>query len=490
MVVWRTVPAVLLVSLVLIACNGEATPETADTPASTSTSTHTEVTGGPIRVIVDYSPTVSDVGGLLYLLSHPEVEVAAVSLPVTGEAGCELGLDVTLGLLQMMERDMVPVACDPTHPEDSNQWPPAFLDGMENLGFGLSSSTSNPYPGTGPELIVETVSSSSTPVVIWAVGPLTNVARAFEIDPEIATNIAEVVIMGGAVDVPGNVFDSPAEWNFYIDARAARDVLDSGAPITLVPLDATNDVPVPGWYQRAMRQLPRTEQVTYLDRMVQLFPSVTSGFFYFWDELAAMVLTGDIDVTTEQAHVSVVSDGAESGRAMRDTSGTEITVVTGVEDPDAFYRVFLSLLSASSFETPSASDEEQAYFEGLERSLDGLQEAVEQLFSDPSLDPGADYDQAAVVAAMDQIFTIFSDSLPVVEGLSPPAGLEQLHDAYLAETRMLAEAKDGVLAKLSVAQSWDEASAALEVLGTNDACLNMQAEADYRGADINLLCEG
>lgn len=57
--------------------------------------------------------------------------------------------------------------------------------------------------------------------------------------------------MGGVVDVPGNVGAShggidnmAADWNIYVDPRAAAIVLQSGVPITLVPLDATNHVPV------------------------------------------------------------------------------------------------------------------------------------------------------------------------------------------------------------------------------------------------------
>jgi inosine-uridine nucleoside N-ribohydrolase len=85
------------------------------------------------RVIVDYSPTVSDVGALLYLLTSPDVEVVAITLPVTGEARCDLGMEVTLGVLALLGREDVPVACDPDRPEDAGEWPIEFLTGMDSL---------------------------------------------------------------------------------------------------------------------------------------------------------------------------------------------------------------------------------------------------------------------------------------------------------------------------------------------------------------------
>lgn len=480
---WRLLPAVLLVSIALVSCADEVSPDTSTT-AATLTSTSSVPPDSPTQVIVDYSPTVSDVGGLLYLLTHPDFEVVAISLPVTGEAGCELGLEVTLGLMAMMGRQDVPVACDPREPDGFNPWPTAFLRGQENLGFGLPASEGSPYSGTGPELIAETISSSDSPVVIWAVGPLTNIARAFEIDPELANSVERVVIMGGAVDVPGNVFDDVAEWNFYVDAEAAHDVIQSGAPITLVPLDATNDVPVPAWYPLALERVPRTDQVVYLDRMVQLFPSVTSGFYYFWDELAAMVVTGDVEVSTQYADLTVVAEGDEAGRTLRDASGSQVTIVNGVTDPESFYREFISVLSGSPFQTPTAAEVEREYFEAVERSLEGLTEALEQL------DPGSEFEQESVVTAVDGLFTVLSESLILVEELEPPPGLEPLHAEYLEELRAVVTARDEVLSGIETAESWDEAFQAFGVFGDNDACLDMQGEANYLGVEIDLLCAG
>jgi inosine-uridine nucleoside N-ribohydrolase len=112
-----------------------------DVEALTTSTAAAVDSSGPTLVIVDYSPTVSDVGGLMYLLAHPDVEVIAISLPVTGEAGCDLGLEVTLGILSMFGQEGIPVACDPETPGHARPWPPEFLEGNQNLSSGLPVST-------------------------------------------------------------------------------------------------------------------------------------------------------------------------------------------------------------------------------------------------------------------------------------------------------------------------------------------------------------
>ena len=80
-------------SFLAYACAPTTVETTSTSEATSNVTTTTGVvavdTSGPTPVIVDYSPTVSDVGGLMYLLAHPRVDVIAISLPVTGEAGGE-----------------------------------------------------------------------------------------------------------------------------------------------------------------------------------------------------------------------------------------------------------------------------------------------------------------------------------------------------------------------------------------------------------------
>ncbi|WP_025156855.1 nucleoside hydrolase [Leifsonia aquatica] len=84
--------------------------------------------------------------------------------------------------------------------------------------------------------IVELLRAAPGEYTIVAIGPLTNIAMALELEPRLPELVRELVIMGGAFDVPGFL----QELNFGIDPEAAHLVLASGAPITLVPLDTTS----------------------------------------------------------------------------------------------------------------------------------------------------------------------------------------------------------------------------------------------------------
>jgi inosine-uridine nucleoside N-ribohydrolase len=90
--------------------------------------------------------------------------------------------------------------------------------------------------------IGETVLKYPGDVSIVAVGPLTNVAMDLKLYPEIADNVKEIIVMGGGIGrLPrgeGNITPS-AEFNFWVDPESAKIVLQSGAPMTLVPLNVT-----------------------------------------------------------------------------------------------------------------------------------------------------------------------------------------------------------------------------------------------------------
>ena len=337
----------LAIAIVLSSCVSSVEDTTILGSEASPTSTAVAVdASGPTLVIVDYSPTVSDVGGLMYLLAHPDVEVIGISLPVTGEAGCDLGFEVTFGILSMFAQEEIPVACDPEIPGHARSWPPEFLEGHENLSSGLPVSTVTASDEPAPDMIARTAMEAGRPVVIYAVAPLTNVARAFDAHPDLADVVERIVIMGGAVNVPGNVEGANAEWNLWVDVPAAVAVISSGVPVTLVPLDATNFVPIPVSYQRALSEAEQTDAIVYLDRMVGLFPAVTSGFYFMWDELAASVAAGETYTTSKQMSIVVVDRGSDAGNTAAG-EGSLVTVAINVEDRDGFYTHFLGTLAGS-----------------------------------------------------------------------------------------------------------------------------------------------
>jgi inosine-uridine nucleoside N-ribohydrolase len=89
--------------------------------------------------------------------------------------------------------------------------------------------------------LFDLVRRSPGELTLIALGPLTNLAHALRRDAQVVRQLAGVVIMGGAVTVPGNV-TPVAEFNIYVDPEAAQIVFSSGLPITLIGLDVTEQV--------------------------------------------------------------------------------------------------------------------------------------------------------------------------------------------------------------------------------------------------------
>ena len=107
-------------------------------------------------------------------------------------------------------------------------------DGMGDIGLPLSGR--NPAPGRAVEVLIETILASPGEITLVTLGPLTNVAAALTIAPEIASAVPRCFVMGGTGAGHGNVTPL-GEFNFWCDPEAAEVVLRSGMPLTLVGWD-------------------------------------------------------------------------------------------------------------------------------------------------------------------------------------------------------------------------------------------------------------
>lgn len=304
----------------------------------------------PTAVIIDTDMTTDDWMAILYILNDPDIEVEAITVTGTGFGACDSGTHIALGLLAMTEYGNVPVSCWTDTPlMGENPIPPEWRVTME-----AAEALELPEGGVvaaddAVELFTGTIENASQNITVLALGPLTNVGAALEANPALTEKIDMIYIMGGAVDVPGSgVSDenASAEWNIYADPRAARLVFDSGAPITLVPLDATNEAPVtPEFVERlATGNTPETQFI--YEALGGSAESIASGSYYFWDPLAAAVLTNPELVTLESRNVSVIDEpGPDYGRTQPDDNGREIQVATQ-PDVEAFTELFFTTLNS------------------------------------------------------------------------------------------------------------------------------------------------
>ncbi len=193
----------------------------------------------PTPVVIDCDTGVDDAMAVLYGLLAPEVEVVALTC-VWGNIGAEIATANTLRLLEIVERPGVPVAMGAGKPLVGPKWRlEGGVHGADGQGnTNLPPPTLEPVGESAAEMLVQVAHERPGELTLVPVGPLTNVATAVLMDPEIARLYKGVVLMGGAFLVPGNAARW-AEANIWHDPEAAQIVFEAGWPVTAVGLDVT-----------------------------------------------------------------------------------------------------------------------------------------------------------------------------------------------------------------------------------------------------------
>lgn len=190
------------------------------------------------RIILDTDPGIDDAFALFLALASPEVQLEAITT-VSGNVDVNKTTRNALALLELAGRTDIPVARGCPEPLVRQVVSAAHVHGDNGLGGAVL-----PEPHTRPlsqhaiEVIIEKILAAPGEITLVPIGPLTNIALALRTEPRLAEYVREVVIMGGALRVPGN--DTPtAEFNIFADPHAAHIVLHGGWPIRLVSLDVT-----------------------------------------------------------------------------------------------------------------------------------------------------------------------------------------------------------------------------------------------------------
>jgi pyrimidine-specific ribonucleoside hydrolase len=291
------------------------------------------------RVILDTDMGIDSVMGLLYLLKVPEVEVAAITV-VHGIADVKPGSRNALRILELTGNSGIPVAVGRRRPLRGRRAFPEFWKPQANTLGGAKLPAAPGRPGKkAVDLILSTLEASPEPMTVIAMGPLTNIALALEKNPGIVDKIDEVAVMGGALSVPGNVgtpfvgiHNNAAEWNFYLDPHAAERVLASGVRIRLMPLDASQVLPVTPEFVDRIRTRPRDQTSELLLSLLEAVgDGVEAGWYYFWDVLAAVATARpDVLACREEAIEVVTQEGPLLGQTRAAADGIRVCVVEDI----------------------------------------------------------------------------------------------------------------------------------------------------------------
>lgn len=205
-------------------------------------------------------------------------------------------------------------------------------DGLGGLYRFVNRDGSRRYPELtlprqmpdATEVLLEMLKRYPDEMSLVTLGPLTNLAEALQRDEGHVKRLREVVIMGGAIGVPGNTTPA-AEFNIYIDPHAAHRVFQSGLPMTLVPLDVTQKVCMGSKEIAALARAMKDPLGTFLRDITGKtieYMSKARGMpaIYLHDPLAAGVAIDPTMVKTASLHVEVETrTGITQGMTLADT---------------------------------------------------------------------------------------------------------------------------------------------------------------------------
>ncbi len=268
-------------------------------------------------IIIDTDPSPDDAVAFLVALASPdELEVLAITtvagnvpLPLTSKNACKG--------LALANRTEIPVYAGAAAPLVRKLITAEYVHGRTGFdGYDLPEPTVPFAQGFAPDAIVDLVMKRAPgEVTLCCLAPLTNIALALAREPRLASQLREIIIMGGAFSEGGNVTPA-AEFNIFVDPEAAARVLGCGSPTTMIPLDCTHQALTTPARMSRLRALgtPVAEALYHLLRFNKIFDENKYG----WEggplhdaTVIAYLLAPDL-FSGRKVYVSVETAGAQT----------------------------------------------------------------------------------------------------------------------------------------------------------------------------------
>lgn len=277
--------------------------------------------------LIDTDAAADDLIALLIALNAPDVAVEAITV-VSGACHAEQGVQNVLYLLEMTDRQ-IPVYAGRQTPLLGELHDASKIMGRDGLGdIGLPLHGRIAAAGPAADAIRRMIKDFPGKLTIVCLGPLTNLALVLATEPQLASQIGRLVVMGGVADGVGNI-SAAAEYNMYADPEAADIVFRSGVHIELVgwdlsrsescairpaDLDAIKDIGTP---------LARFSLATLAGLQRFLASINADGSIDFPDPLAmAIAVSPSVATEWKERHVTIATDrGPARGATIVDHLG-------------------------------------------------------------------------------------------------------------------------------------------------------------------------
>jgi inosine-uridine nucleoside N-ribohydrolase len=298
------------------------------------------------KIVWDMDPGIDDALALILALKSPEIQVLGIST-VSGNAPVETTSVNARRVLECLDAVSIPVAMGAANPLNQPLEDALSYHGPDGLGeCGL------PLPLTPLSLVKAwdflawSVLDAPGQVTLVATGPLTNVAYAFELHPELPELLARLVLMGGAYGLtPYGVGNRTpyAEFNIWQDPEAADMVFNSGVDIFAVGLDVTMD-PVACLSSQHLEQIKtRHTPAAHLAAQLVEYEVKYHGFCRMHDPLALAVLLDAslLDFTSTGVEIVKGNDWDRGVTRILSSGSSQLIHVASAVDGPRFIELFL-----------------------------------------------------------------------------------------------------------------------------------------------------
>lgn len=301
-----------------------------------------------IKLIIDTDPGVDDAVAILMALAVPEIKILGLTT-VGGNVPLARTTRNALALLQAAGRSDIPVAKGASRPLRGRfKYAPQF-HGPGGLSHRLPDPSVNHVTKGAVEFLYDQLTADEPgEVAVVALGPLTNIAQLLWERPFALEQAKNIIVMGGAVNAPGNVTPK-AEFNIYSDPVAAEVVLASGLPITLVDLAACRQVGISREQAMGLRSDHPMGRLT-LNMLQGWFRKEPSRQrFEFYDPLAMAIALEPAIATVTKVDLDVGLEENESWGETSESGGPgEITLPLEVNST-RFFGLLEGLLEIEGF---------------------------------------------------------------------------------------------------------------------------------------------
>jgi inosine-uridine nucleoside N-ribohydrolase len=261
------------------------------------------------KVVLICDPGIDGAFAIAMALFEPEIEVVGI-LATAGNVSAEQATKNVRIVLDQLDPPRWPRLG--AAPEVDYGIDGIKLHGAHGLGHSDFPCASLHHLPSSEKLLVELARQYPRELSVVCLGPLTVVARAMDLCPDLPELIQQFIVVGGSMQEPGNA-GPVSEFHFYCDPKAARQVLTCHGTLTVIPLDITRKV----LYSPTELLGEATEGSPAYPFLRQVIPfgiAATSHLygiegFHLKDILGVVAVSFPAALHTKQMHVDVETHG-------------------------------------------------------------------------------------------------------------------------------------------------------------------------------------